>query len=82
MVQPGPDNADGGWDYTSGYQYRTPRIVGFSQTRASGTGIPKLGDVLLMPSVEARDDRFDSGYDTASEVARPGYYAVRLPAPR
>jgi hypothetical protein len=38
MVQPGPDNADTGWDYTSGYQYRAPRIIGFSQTRASGTG--------------------------------------------
>ena len=78
MVQPGPDNADGGWDYTSGYQYRAARILGFSQTRASGTGIPELGDVLLMPSGEARDDLFDSSYDKTREVARPGYYAVRL----
>jgi len=49
MIQPGPDNADSGWDYTSGYQYRAPRILGFSQTRASGTGIPELGDLLLQP---------------------------------
>lgn len=77
MIQPGPDNADNGWDFTSGYQYRAPRILGFSQTRASGTGIPELGDLLLQPTVDPRDD-LSSGYDKASEVARPGYYAVRL----
>jgi predicted alpha-1,2-mannosidase len=77
MIQPGPDNADTGWDYTSGYQYRAPRILGFSQTRASGTGIPELGDVLLQPCADPRDD-LSSAYDKASEVARPGYYAVRL----
>jgi predicted alpha-1,2-mannosidase len=78
MVAPGPDNADSGWDYTSGYQYRAPRIIGFSQTRASGTGIPELGDILLMPLQAARDSDFGSRYDKASEVARPGYYSVRL----
>lgn len=77
MVQPGPDNAASGWDYTSGYQYRAPRILGFSQNRASGTGIPELGDVLLQPSVERRED-VSSTYVKASEVARPGYYGVTL----
>ncbi len=77
MVQPGPDNAGSGWDYTSGYQYRAPRILGFSQNRASGTGIPELGDVLLQPSVERRED-LASTYVKTSEVARPGYYAVSL----
>ncbi|MGL4314703.1 MAG: glycoside hydrolase domain-containing protein, partial [Sphingomonas sp.] len=77
MVQPGPDNADTGWEFTSGYQYRAPKIIGFSQTRASGTGIPELGDLLLMPSAVRRDD-LASGYAKASEVARPGYYAVTL----
>jgi len=77
MVQPGPDNADGGWDFTSGYQYRARTIMGFSQTRASGTGIPELGDLLLMPVASVRDD-LRSTYDKASEVARPGYYAIRL----
>lgn len=77
MVQPGPDNAASGWDYTSGYHYRAPRILGFSQNRASGTGIPELGDVLLQPSLERRDD-LASAYAKASEVARPGYYAVTL----
>lgn len=77
MLQPGPDNADRGWDYTSGYQFRAPRILGFSQTRASGTGIPELGDVLLQPTATLRDD-LASGYVKSSEMARPGYYAVDL----
>jgi predicted alpha-1,2-mannosidase len=77
MVQPGPDNAATGWEYTSGYQYRAPTILGFSQTRASGTGIPELGDVLVMPSRTRRAD-FASGYDKASEAAHPGYYGVTL----
>ena len=77
MVQPGPDNAATGWDYTAGYQYRAPVILGFSQNRASGTGIPELGDVLLQPSQTRRDD-LSSRYAKASERASPGYYAVTL----
>lgn len=77
MVQPGPDNAETGWEFTSGYQYRAPKIIGFSQNRASGTGIPELGDVLIMPAQRRRAD-MASGYLKASEVARPGYYAVTL----
>ena len=46
MVAPGPDNADRGWSYSSGYQYRAPRILGFSNTHISGAGIPEFGDVL------------------------------------
>lgn len=76
MIQPGPDNADTGWEFTSGYQYRTPQIIGFSHTRASGTGIPELGDVLLMPSATRRAGLASS---KAGEVARAGYYAVTLP---
>lgn len=77
MVQPGPDNGATGWEYTSGYQYRAPLILGFSQTQASGTGIPELGDVLVMPSRTRRAD-FASTYDKASETARVGHYAVTL----
>jgi predicted alpha-1,2-mannosidase len=77
MIQPGPDNADTGWEFTSGYQYRAPHIIGFSQNRASGTGIPELGDVLLQPGAECRAD-MASTYAKSSEVARPGYYAVTL----
>jgi predicted alpha-1,2-mannosidase len=78
MVAPGPDNADNGWEYTSGYQYRAPTIMGFSQTRASGTGIPELGDILLQPMQRLRESGFESRYDKKSELARAGYYAVSL----
>jgi predicted alpha-1,2-mannosidase len=78
MVQPGPDNAESGWEFTSGYQYRAPIILGFSQTRASGTGCNELGDILLQPLAERRESDFGSDYDKSSEVARPGYYAVTL----
>ena len=43
MVQPGPDNKDYGWDHTSGYQYNDTILLGFSQTRLSGTGISEMG---------------------------------------
>ncbi len=83
MVAPGPDNADSGWDYASGYQYRAPKITGFSNTHISGAGIGELGDVLLQaangrPWSAATND-FSSLYDKASERAAPGYYAVSLP---
>jgi len=77
MVQPGPDNAGGGWAFTSGYQYQAPLISGFSQNRASGTGIPELGDVLLQPTQHLRDE-LTSHYEKSSEVAKPGYYGVTL----
>jgi predicted alpha-1,2-mannosidase len=82
MVQPSPDNADRGWSYSSGYQYRAPKILGFSNTHISGAGIGELGDVLLQPAQgdawNAQTVDFASGYDKRSETARPGYYAVTL----
>lgn len=78
MVQPGPDNIDQGWDYTSGYQYRDSIIIGFSQTRANGTGISEFGDILLQPITDSRTVNFGMGYSKASERATPGYYSVIL----
>ncbi len=78
MVQPGPDNADKGWDYTSGYQYKDSFILGFSQTRANGTGINEFGDVLLQPFTEDKKDSFGETYSKESEKALPGYYTVTL----
>lgn len=84
MLAPGPDNADRGWNYTSGYQFRAPRVLGFSNTHISGAGIPELGDVLLMPAAgtrwDATSEDFSAAPDKASEQARPGYYRVLLPA--
>ncbi len=78
LVQPGPDNADIGWDYTSGYQYTDSVIIGFSQTRANGTGISELGDVLLQPFADNRSEGFGQAYDKSTERASPGYYTVTL----
>ena len=49
MVQPGPDNANEGWNHTSGYQYKDTLLLGFSQLRLSGTGIGEMGNILLLP---------------------------------
>lgn len=93
MVMPGPDHADRGWSYSSGYQWRAPQVLGFSNTHISGAGIPELGDVLLMPVqgepwgpdtatfATAPDRAHDAvSPDKALEAASPGYYTVRLPA--
>lgn len=78
MVQPGPQTGCIGWDYCAGYRYEDTLIFGFSQTRLNGTGVPDMGDILIMPfSGEAKTD-FKSTYLKDSEVATPGYYAVEL----
>jgi predicted alpha-1,2-mannosidase len=84
MVMPGPDHADRGWSYSSGYQWRAARTLGFSNTHISGAGIPELGDVLLMPAAgrrwTAQTRDFSAAHDKRSESASPGRYAVTLPA--
>ena len=88
MVAPGPDCADRdrdrGWGCSSGYQFRAPRILGLSNTHISGSGIPELGDVLLMPAAgqrwrEASTD-CSVAADKPSESAHPGVYRGTLPA--
>ncbi len=37
------------WEHCSGYFYPDNVIRGFSHTHISGTGVPALGDVMLMP---------------------------------
>ncbi|MEG3087010.1 GH92 family glycosyl hydrolase [Sphingomonas sp. PB4P5] len=76
------------YPHAAGYRYEDPTIQGFSHTHFSGAGHSDLGDILVMPqSGMAQLDPGDpakpgSGYrsrfDHASEVARPGYYAVTL----
>jgi predicted alpha-1,2-mannosidase len=89
MIQPGPDTRLTGWDSSSGYHYSDTRIVGFSHTHLSGTGIPDYGDVLLMPTTgEVGAETLKKGadgtpgyaslYRHADEDASPGYYAVTL----
>ena len=86
MIQPGPDTRLEDWDGSSGYHYGDSRILGFSHTHLSGTGIPDYCDVLLAPTTgELHLDRGDGtrpGYSSAfrhaDEAAAPGYYAVTL----
>lgn len=74
--------------YCAGYQYDDPTITGFSHTHFSGTGHSDLGDLLVVPTTgplqlnPGTADRPGSGYRSAfshsEELARPGYYRVRL----
>lgn len=75
MVQPGPDNKDFGWDYTSGYQYKDTMLLGFSQTRFSGTGINEMGDVLLLP-INPLKEKLKNSYYKNSEIGKVGYYSL------
>ena len=76
MVQPGPDNCEEGWNYTSGYQYQDSVIRGFSQTRFSGTGISEMGDILMLPFAETSDITLRNRYFKNSEKASTGYYTL------
>ncbi|MDR3217524.1 MAG: GH92 family glycosyl hydrolase, partial [Dysgonamonadaceae bacterium] len=87
-VQVGPSNFFKGWDWCSGYNYRDSVIIGFPQLHLSGTGIGDLGDVLIMPymgeiklnkGVETqRYSGYSSQFSHENEIARPGYYSVKL----
>jgi predicted alpha-1,2-mannosidase len=88
MVQLSPDTGIEGWDWCSGYHTSDSSIMGFSHTHLSGTGAPDLGDVLIMPmtgaahffpgSKDGRQEGYRSRFSHETEVARPGYYSVKL----
>jgi len=75
MVQPGPDNSIESWNHTSGYQYKDTLLLGFSQTRFSGTGIGEMGNILLLPFDEKKATLKNSYFKT-SEKASVGYYTL------
>lgn len=87
-VQVGPVNISEGWDWCSGYHYSDSTIIGFSHTHLSGTGIGDLGDILLMPTTgdiitgKGSAKNILAGntslFSHHEEIARPGYYGVRL----
>lgn len=87
-VQLGPDNVFRGWDWCSGYNYTDSIIKGFSHTHLSGTGMPDLGDVLIMPftgeiktgkvTQETPTAGPSSRFRHAFEKVKPGYYGVSL----
>lgn len=80
MVQPGPDTGTESWDYASGYRNGDTKLYGFSQNHLNGTGVPELGDLLILPFADSAFpiSRSPVSFDKSSEVATPGYYAVTL----
>lgn len=87
-VQLGPVNLSEGWDWCSGYHYSDSTITGFAHTHLSGTGIGDLGDISVLPFngnvklVKGKAGDESSGYYSLfshqDEVAKPGYYSVKL----
>jgi predicted alpha-1,2-mannosidase len=75
MVQPGPDNNTVGWNHTSGYQYKDTLLLGFSQTRFSGTGIGEMGNILLLPFNDKKL-KLKNSYFKNTEKASVGYYTL------
>lgn len=88
MVQLSPDTRLTGWDGCSGYHYSDNIIYGFSHTHLSGTGVSDYGDILFMPTVgeiylnalngSQTNKGYASRFDHRNEIARPGYYSVKL----
>ena len=78
------------YGHAAGYRHDDPTIEGFSHTHFSGAGHSDLGDLLVMP-VSGDDVPMDPGtpdkpgyrspFRHATEVTRPGYYAVTLDRP-
>lgn len=72
------------YNHAGGYHYEDTHIIGFSHNRLQGTSTPDMGALLVMPVVGgqvadlAEPDSYRSGFDKASEEARPGFYAVTL----
>jgi predicted alpha-1,2-mannosidase len=88
FVQLSPDTPMKGWDGCAGYHYSDSKILGFSHTHLSGTGIGDLGDVLVMPVTGKLEEsenyqplaaeRMASVFSHDNEIAQPGYYKVLL----
>lgn len=86
MMQLGPDTRYEGWDGCSGYHYSDSVIYGFSHTHLSGTGVPDLCDLLVVPQQGKAltdpgylvKDGYGSKFRHADEAAVPGLYKVKL----
>jgi len=91
FVQLSPDTDDSPTDPCSGYDYADNKIVGFSHTHLSGTGVADLFDFLFMPfrgepkwnpNNENEKMGYSSEFDHKNETASPGYYSVFLEDPK
>jgi predicted alpha-1,2-mannosidase len=71
---------------TAGYHHSHSYLLGFSQTRLSGTGVAEGGQFRLTPFVgdwvnPAKRHSRPLRFSHADEVASPGYYSVWVPEP-
>lgn len=88
MVQLSPDNNHEGWDWCSGYHYSWDTIAGFSHTHLSGTGVPDLMDIRILPlSISENElnqitslpgNKQYALFSHEDESATPGYYSVKF----
>src|SRR2546429_5641137 len=91
MLSFSPENSRGNQTRTAapgGYRYDATRIRGFSLTHLSGTGcagasgdipfFPHVGTVGTSPSADTTDAVYASTFAHTNEVARPGFYSVKL----
>lgn len=65
--------------WSTPYEFKNRFLTGFSHVNLSGVGCPDLSSLLLMAThgdLEVDYHRYGSTY--SEEVAKPGYYAVRL----
>lgn len=83
MIQWSPDTGPG--RAIAGYNYRDSLIQGFSLNHLSGAGCFFGGDFSFMPlpgtngQIPPKNrDAFSVPFSHANEVARPGYYSVKL----
>jgi len=72
LIQLSPDNGQNGWDFSSGYNYKSDQIEGFSHLHLSGTGVGDLLDILLVPNGVKHK------FKHQDENAKPGYYQVKM----
>lgn len=81
MINVGPTQKETGWDYCSGYHYDGTEIIGFGHLHLSGTGVPDLGDITLIPTTQTLPHNREGIVSTFShdnEELHPGYYSVIL----
>lgn len=87
MVKLSPDTYPSGFNQKahSGFNYGDDRIMGFSHVRLGGEGCEGAGgNILVLPTIgkkEFNPVKYEAGYEKSSQVARPGYYKVRLKEP-
>ena len=60
-----------GWDWCSGYNYKSQEILGFTHTHLSGTGIGDLNDLMIVPAngklqlTPAEFNKMSTGYGSS-----------------